>query len=369
MKHRDLQREQGSLAVVLLAAIILGGAVAALFVTVNTGVDTARRDRDWHGAINAADAGIQEAVTVIRSDEVATACPGGVCTGTLSDGGSYVATYTETFLGYQVCSEGQLNDVDREACADFDLNLLFGGAGVIGIDRVRIDGTAAGVTDPIIIGTAGEFVNVTNACDKLEELEFYNDSDVAAPNPCPDVTVNSGPRTFVNLAEEAFLTGECSGDALIWPSYPSQPHPADARDPWIRGETYCTSLVDIPQNDNIQLTGTSDEPVKVFVDPGDTGSAAAKYPGRGQVNTLGDALDLQFFIRQGEVDLDMKGNTSINALWYAPDSACDVRGNTTFTGAVLCRSVDLGGAFDFIVPDDLRFLRAGPTVMDRWYEP
>lgn len=370
MRSPSWREESGSLAVVLLAAIILGGAVAALFVTVDTGVDTARRDRDWHGAINAADAGIQEAVTVIRVDEVETACPppDNECSGSLSDGGAYVASYTETDLGYRVCSVGELNGVEREACADFDLNMLVGGAGVIGLDRVRLDGSASGINEPIIIGTAGEFVKVTNACDKVEEVEIYDPSE--EDSPCPGMDVTRSQREFSNLAEEAFTTGECSGGAEIWPSYPTQPPvDYDGPGPWVRGETYCTTLIDIPGNENIQLTGTSTEPVRVFADPGDTGSAAAKYPGQGQVNTEGNALDLHFYIRQGLVDLDMKGTTSINAIWYAPDSACDVRGNTTFTGAVVCRDTALGGNVDFIVPDDIRTVRAGPTVLDRWFEP
>ena len=362
--------EEGSLAVVLLVAIVLAGAIGALFITVDTGVDTARRDRDWHGAINAADAGIQEAVTVIRADDVEDACPGGICSGMLSDGGSYVATYEETDLGWQVCSEGEFNGIARVACADFDLNMLVGGAGVIGLDRVRIDGSAPGINDPIIIGTAGVFEGVSNACDKIEEVEIYEPSD--ADNPCPGLEVNRSSRTFPNLAEEAFTTGVCSGpDANIWTAYPSQPHPDDDRDPWVYGQTYCVNLVDIPKNVDIELVGNpNDGAVKVFVDPGDTASAAAKYAGNGQVNTqgVGDPLKLQFYIRRGFVDLDMKGVTSMRAIWYAPDSACDVRGTPTFTGAVVCRDARLGGNVDFIVPDDIRTLRAGPTILDRWFE-
>ncbi len=357
--------------VVLLAAIVLGGAIAALFITVDTGVDTARRDRDWHGAINAADAGIQEAVTVIRADSVEVACPGGVCSGDLSDGGSYVATYEETDLGWRVCSEGELNGEARVACADFDLNMLVGGAGVIGIDRVRIDGSASGINDPIIIGTAGVFEGVSNACDKIEEVEIYEPS--TEESPCPDIDINRSGRTFPNLAEEAFTDGVCSGaDANIWTAYPGQPHPDDDRDPWKYGQTYCTNLVDIPKNASIPLTGNPDDgPVKVFVDPGDTASAAAKYAGNGELNTQapGDALKLQFFVRRGFVDLDMKGTTSIRAIWYAPDSACDVRGTPTFTGAIVCQDSRLGGNVNFIVPDDIRTVRAGPTLLERWFEP
>lgn len=356
---------------VLLAAIILGGAIVALFATVETGVATARLDRNWHSAINAADAGIQEAVTVIRADNVESACPGGVCTGSLSDGGSYVATYEETDLGWRVCSEGTFNEVARVACADFDLNMLVGGAGVIGIDRVLIDGSGGGISDPIIIGTGGVFEGVSNACNKVEAVETYDPSE--EENPCPDIELNRSKRTFPNLAEEAFTTGVCSGaDAKIWTAYPGQPHPEDTREPWVYGRTYCTNLVDIPKNTDIPLTGDpNDGPVKVFVDPGDTASAAAKYAGGGQVNTQdpGDPLKLQFFVRRGFVDLDMKGTTSFRAIWYAPDSACDVRGNPTFTGAVVCQDSRIGGNVNFIVPDDIRTVRAGPTLLERWFEP
>ena len=359
--------DDGSVAMVLLAALVIGGVIGALFITVDTGVETARRDRNWHAAINAADAGVQEAVSVIREDDVEGACPGGTCTGQLDDGGSYVATYTETPLGYEVCSVGEFNGVTRQACAQFDLNLLIGGAGVIGLDLVRLDGSSSGIVTPIIIGTAGEFQNVTNSCSKIEEVEIYNDSQ--ADNPCSDQPVTRTPRMFTNIAEYEFTEGACSNPADVWTAYPSQPAAGDSRQPWTYGEEYCTRLVDIPSNVNIQLNGDpADGPVRVFVDPGDTSSAAAKYAGNGTVNANGSALDLQFYIRQGSLDLDMKGTTAINAVWYAPASTCDVRGNVTFTGAVVCKRVDLGGSVNFIVPDDIRTLRAGPTVLDRWFE-
>ena len=367
--HRHLAEQGGSMPVVLLAAIILGGVLGALFITVNTGVDTARRDRDWNAAINVADAGIQEAVSVIRDGDVDTNCADGTCEGELTSGGSYVATYTPTPEGYRVCSVGTYNERQREACADFDENLLFGGAGVVGKDEVRIDGTASSVSSPIIMGTAGEFTNVNNACDAIEEVEVYEPSD--EDNPCPDKPITRSTRVFHNVAEFEFTDpdGICY-DVDLWESYPDQPPSSDDRDPWTYGEDYCARRVNIPQNDTISLQGNpSDGPVRVFVDPGSTGAAAAKYPGRGEVNTDGKAIDLQFFIRRGEVDLDMKGNTEINAVWYAPDSTCDVRGNVTFTGAILCKRSLLGGSFDFIVPDDIRSLRQGPTNLTRWYEP
>ena len=46
---------------VLLAMIVLGGVVAALFGYVSTGQRTARQDRDFNQAIQVADAGIQTA--------------------------------------------------------------------------------------------------------------------------------------------------------------------------------------------------------------------------------------------------------------------------------------------------------------------
>ena len=378
MKPAAHDSETGSLPIVLLAAIVIGGALIALFITVDTGVDTARRDRDWNAAINAADAGVQEAVAILRDGDVTTACEedgdSWRCEGDLEGGAAYVASYEETSDGWLVCSDGSSNGVDRRACGEFDENVIFGGAGVVGLDEVRLDGSASGITVPIVIGTAGKFVNVTNACTAVEGVEVYDPSE--ANNPCPGKDVDRSSRVFTNLAEAAFQPdGVCGTGAEIWEAYPGQPPSADAPAPWVYGEIYCTQLVDIPQNDTIQLVpnpglvgGPESAPVKVYVDPGSTLAAAAKYPGRGEVNTAGKAIDLQFFIRQGTVDLDMKGNTEINAIWHAPNSSCDIRGNTTFTGAVLCQRAVLGGSVNFVVPDDVRTLRDGPTVLSRWFE-
>lgn len=360
--------EDGSLAVVLLAAIVLAGAVAALFITVDTGVDTARRDRDWHGAIQAADAGIQEAVTVIRGDEVLAACPDGVCSGALGDGSSYVANYEETELGYRVCSVGQSNGVEREACADFDLNMLFGGAGLIGLDGVTIIGAAPNITEPLVIGTAGVFNIGDQACHAIDGVEIYDPSE---EDGLCGVTTDRTNRTFPNLAEEAFETGVCSGDAPIWQSYPNQPPDDDTRAPWVRGETYCARRIDLPRGQSdVVLSGPAGEAVRIYVDPGpDTSEGIVKIAGQRGVNAGGDPLELQVFVRRGGVELAPRGTPSVNAIWYAPESSCDLRGTPTYTGAVLCDWATLRGAVDFIVPDDLRTLRAGPTVLDRWYEP
>jgi hypothetical protein len=359
--------EDGSMPLTLLAAIIIAGVVVALFITVDTGVDTARRDRDWHSAINVADAGLQEAIAVIRDSDIDIACPGGTCTGELGEAGTYRATYTETTDGLLVCSEGTVAEVVREACTELDLNLLVGGAGIIGLDRVRIDGSLSGTTLPLIIGTGGDFVGVGSACGKIEEVEIYYPSE--EDNPCPGKPITRTSRTFTNIAEFEFTEGVCSEAqaAVIWDSYPTV-RPSSEPQPWVYGETYCTRLIDIPK-DTINLVGNpNDGPVRVFADPGSTGAAAAKYAGNGSLNATGEAIDLQFYIRRGVVDLDMKGTTTINAVWYAPDSSCDVRGNATFTGAIVCKRSDVGGSLQFIVPDDIRTLRAGPTVVTRWFE-
>ena len=354
---------------VLLAAIVVAGVVAALFITVDTGVDTARRDRDWHAAINAADAGLQEAVAVIRDSDIEIACPGGECSGSLSDGSTYVATYTETDDGLLlVCSVGTVNDVDREACTEYDLNLMFGGAGVVGVDKVSLGNLPGFTVDDVIVGTAGVFDFNGNPCDKIEGVEIYYPS--TEDNPCPEGSLRRTSRTFPNLAEIEFTEGACAeaNGAVIWDSYPAD-RPDDEPEPWVYGTTYCTRLIDLPKQDIVLQGEVSNGPVKVFADPGcPTGVAGAKYAGNGTVNIGGEASNLQFFVRCGKVDLDMKGTTRIKAVWYAPDSSCDLRGTPDFTGAIVCRTASLGGSVNFVVPDDIKTLRAGPTVVERWYE-
>ena len=62
-----LRDERGSLPLVILVAIILGGLIVAIYSQVNSGQITARGDRDFQGAIQVADAGVQAAFTELAS--------------------------------------------------------------------------------------------------------------------------------------------------------------------------------------------------------------------------------------------------------------------------------------------------------------
>lgn len=348
MMRTQLNEQRGSLPMVLLAAIVLGGIVVVLFGTVRSGVESARNDRDYQQAIQIADAGIQEAYTLlagVQPDDVTPPCPnfdGDYCYGTLSDDSESEFRWRYTRVGdflWDVQSVGEYGDARRAVHAKVGQLPLYDVA-ILTRKFFTYNGGGGG-TDPFPIGTFGDAtVNGGPAIASLAGIMLYGEGPHnvnVSPEQVPQ-EVGAGPTT-PNIAQAAFEDdGVCDG-APYYPVYP-----ADAPSPNVRGQTYCVGTINFG-NGTHNLTGPSDESVTIFVDQ--YGPSALSMGGSGSVNWSGvrDSSELQVYVAAGSVTVS--GSSRIAAAVWAPKSACTSNGGTTIAGAMVCNSATLNGNFAY----------------------
>jgi hypothetical protein len=334
--------ERGSIPLTIVAAIILGGIVVALFATTTRGVESARRDRDWHQAIQVADAGIQQAYVVLADlqpeEEIASCDDNGdrICSGVLNDGSTYEWTYDRIgpFL-WDVQSIGEFGGSERAVHAEVGQQPLVDVA-IITRRRFTYNGAGEG-NDPFGVGTFDEaIINGTPAINSLAQITLFGQGPHYVnipPETVPQETAAA--PSLLNIALQAFDEGGvCQGQ----PYYPV--YPRDVPNPHERGQIYCVGKVDFG-NDVHELTGPSDLEVVIFVDP--NGPTAVTMAGNGSVNWASprDASQLQLYVGGGDVTVG--GNSRIAATIWAPASACTTNGGTVVAGAMVCNTATLNG--------------------------
>jgi hypothetical protein len=373
--------EDGSLPLVLLAAIVLAGIVLALFASTRSGVQVARQDRDWHAAIQVADAGVQEGLGLIRDNGLAVECPDGTCEGDLGDQGTYVATYEPGGCGFEVTSVGTYAERTRTAVAEICRQPLVGNAGIVGLTEVRVAGAFQSAVGTIL-GTAGtwNFSGVA-PCNNLGGLEAY---DPEVDEECGLVPTISD-REFPDVAARAFqppttdalgtIGGECWDTANNQPveliaEYPND-MPAGVT-PHVRGQTYCAEKVVFTSD--VQLTGPTgddEDVVRIFVNPGaDTNSVSVDQKANTSVNWVGgspgDPRELQIYVVAGRVEIGA-GNPDFSGIVYALNSYCQMKGTPEYVGAMTCDTADMRG--NFTRGSDIDDINFGSIGIRRWYEP
>ena len=339
-------QEQGSIPLTILAAIVLGGLVVALFATVQVGTTAAGRDRDFHQAIQVADAGIQEAYVVLRGVQPGDDPPcdtygDGFCTGALGDGSPYRWTYERIgeFL-WNVESIGEYRGVERSVHARIGKTPLFEVAMLT--RRYFTYNGGGGGTDPFVVGTFGDAtLNGTPAINSIAAIVLFGEGphNINVPPETVPQQQNAEDPDLPNIGLKAFDEGGiCDGE----PFYPV--YPADVPNPGVRGEIYCVGRINFGNSDHV-LTGPSDQDVMIFVDP--SGASALSMTGNGSVNwdLPRDASQLQIYVGGGDVTVG--GSSRIAAAIWAPASACTSNGGTSVAGAMVCNTATLNGNFSY----------------------
>jgi hypothetical protein len=349
---------------VLLAAIIVGGVVVTLFSTVSLGQETARRDRDWHGAIQVADAGVQHALSVLRDVPVGDNPPcdpsgTGSCTSVLGDGSEYTWEYQR--LGeenWDVRSVGTNNGQSRVVEANIGPRQMFP-VSILAKTRVRYNGGGNG-TEPFSVGTFDEVTIVGGPSnDSVSAIVLYGPPphDVSAGG---QPISTGGDLELDNIGEAAFRPGGVCDGATVSDVYPEQ-----ASDPQRYGQTYCTRSV---QFEGIHpLVGDPDHgPVNIYVD--NSGNDAVRVKAGARVNwpgtTPGDASMLQIFAAGGPVTFS--GNLKSSAAIWAPDSTCTSNGTADVAGGLVCNEVVLNGTFFYDA--QVGGIVDGPFTVNNWTE-
>ena len=388
--------EEGSLPLVLLAAIILAGIIVALFTTVFTGTQSAQFDRDFSQAFQIADAGIQQSFGQLLAidpdalddpshpaydedpcgDGEATAgsnSQSGECTMILAEGSSDASTFTWTYerVGdlrqWEVRSQGTFLGTSRAVKASVGSGPLFSGA-LMSDDDTQWAGGGATVTggecniEPFPVDSEGPaWIDPTGPCvsqltlwgidrvitsdDKIETYldDTYPDDHEKAGEP-KQVIFPGTPLDLVNIGERAFQAdstetfpdgGPCADEDPT--SVPSELE---------RGVVYCFSDFIAGPNSTITVVdgdgGDSESPVIAYVQNN------VDFRTNSDVNfsPVEDtrAVDLQIYA--GGTKVTVQGTAEVKAAIWAPAASCHSKGGPgAFHGAMACFDIRLSGNF------------------------
>ena len=329
--------QAGSIPLTILISIVIGGAVAALFLVVRSGVLTSGRDRDFNAAVQVADAGLQEAFVELLQLELGESAPAcdtngdGSCEGAMQDGSPYRWEYDQIATRmWTVTSVGTFGGSTRAVQAEIGERPLFAAA-IISDLQFTYNGGGTGTT-PFPMGGFQDFWFTGNTGNYIEQLFLYGDDNEPSGPGAPDSDKwerTPGPD-LPNLGAEAFESGGvCEGES------------DSLTNPLVYGETYClTGTANFGSNTTI--TGNADDgPVQIYVQSG------GMTVGPRQVNEGGEAFDLQIYVGAGNVV--MNGNFRVSAAIYAPKSACtsNGQGGGGFAGGMICNTVTLNGNFRY----------------------
>ena len=397
--------EEGSLPLVLLAAIILAGVLVALFTTVITGTNSARFDRNFAQAFQIADAGIQQSfVQLLELDEdlLDPDSPGypeevdpcgegtasdeanvkeGECTTILDDGSSFTWTYERVgeLRQWTVTSQGTYLGVSRAVQADVGEGPLFSGA-LMSDDDLHWSGggttveqceawDAEGSIEPFPIDIEGDaIIDPTGECvsqltlwgvDRIitgdDRIDTYLSGTYPIGHPeegePKEVRFTGEPLDMPNIGARAF-----QGPTETFPNGgPCHGEPVQSLgDTLYRGETYCLNDFKPSQGQAVSIESNPEDPsvpddawVLVYV------RNDVSFRANTDINFTPDAetraVDLQIYA--GGTEVIIRSTAKGKAAIWAPAADCHSQGGAgedgEFHGALACFNIDLSGNWTY----------------------
>ena len=367
--------QQGSLPLVLLVSIVVGGIIIALFTEVVTGQQSATRDRDVNASIQVADAGLQSAFSQLSSvdpddEDLPDVGDDMTVEGTVDEG---EFTYTARRISHerwQVRSEGTYRGSSRALEAVIGARQIFP---LAAFGDVKIEMRGANSVDSYdgvswgtgrgSVGSNGEVVLRGNA--ETDWVVRYGDATYNGGG-----TVHEGietvtePAHLTNLAEEAYAEGgDCFGvDAQAY----------NGEFDLVRGTTYCFSSVSFPEGENTLAGDPEDGPVIIYIAP----SGNLNLEGQGEANPSKtnieptdhpDSSALQIYLASGEVHAN--NHSQIAAGIFAPTSNCSgPNAQGVIYGSLVCRTIDNKGGWSFHYDERLADITEDVFDMSSWRE-
>ncbi len=358
--------QDGSIPLVLLAAIIVGGLIIALYTDVSTGQRLASADRDFHQAVQVADAGLQEAFTVLAGlDPADRPAVGdeytGTTTGTLGRGDyEWTAVRVGANL-WQVRSVGSFGDHSRTLEASMGPLYLFG---LAAFGDILIELRGANAADSYNatetnggLGSVGSNNQITLRGNATVDWVVryggagYNDGGIIRTGG----GIETGDEQVLpDLGGEAYAPGgECD------PEDPTVEFYSDIPDafPLEHGETYCVAQARFEAGEHL-LEGTrGTEPTRIFIAPSGnlellgqgnnpcTGATCVNYT---DGDPKPDATALEIYLAGGGGEVLANNHTNIAAGIYAPLSNCSgPNAQGDIYGSIVCRTLDSKGGWEF----------------------
>jgi hypothetical protein len=358
--------QEGSIPLVLLASIILAGLIVALFIDVITGVRLARDDRDFNQAIQIADAGMQEAFTVLaRLDEgdmppVGQDYLGGPQTGALSTGEYNWTARRVANNRWQVRSEGEFGEKLRVMEASMGPETLFA---LAAFADLKIELRGGNDADSYNAATAN---GGRGSVGSNKEIILRGSAAVDWVMRYDNATYNSG-----GIIRGGIETGEYQQLPDIGSSAYNEIDGACATGaehdditsvlPLVQGETYCVAKARFPEGQHtIISSGDADQdalPTKIYIAPSGNlellGSGNTRCDKVSCVNwdvgdTKPDATRLEIYLAGGGGVVKANNHTVIAAGIYAPLSNCSgPNAQGDIYGSIVCRTLDSKGGWNF----------------------
>jgi hypothetical protein len=367
MRNDPRGTEHGSIPLVILAAIVLGGIIIALYLDVSTGLRLSAADRDFNQAIQVADAGLQQAFTTLATlDPADRPAIGEELVVPEQDGELGRGTYNWTArrVGsnrWEVRSTGEFGVHTRVLEAQMRPLQLFG---LAAFADLLLELRGANAADSYSAGGFGSVGSnnrvVLRGNATVDWVTLYGD---ATYNQGGIIRTGGGiddendEMDLPDLGQRAYAEdgdGPCSGGV-------EYDDVSDIVGPLVRGVDYCVAQATfgpgehpVVDNGNEEL---NDLPARIYIAPSGNlelrGQGNTRCSGVACVNwTVGetqpDATALQIYLAGGEGEVKANNHTVIAAGIYAPRSNCsgpNAQGDVY--GSIVCRTLDSKGGWNF----------------------
>lgn len=353
--------DAGSIPLVLLAAIVLGGLIVALYVDVATGQRLASADRDFHQSVQVADAGLQEAFVSLAALEDTELPPVGEYlegdrSGVLGRGTYEWSARRVDAHKWQVRSVGTFGTHERVLEAAMGPENIFA---LAAFADVLIELRGANWADSYdgsstdsgrgMVGSNQEIVLRGNA-----EVDWVLRYGGATYNDGGVIRDGGGIETG-DHQDLPDLGGRAYSQEGVCSSGPEYDDIADVGT-LERGETYCVAQARFHDGEHL-LTGTSTDPTRIFIAPSGNlellGQGNQRCDATSCVNwTVGEdqpaATDLEIYLASGGGEVLANNYSVIAAGIYAPYSNCsgpNAQGDVY--GSIVCRTLDSKGGWNF----------------------
>lgn len=375
--------EDGSLMIALLAAIVVGGLVIALFGTSMASQKRVQDNRAYQHAINGADAGLQQGMAKITeldpSDLTTSYLSSDSMDDTSLDGIDFEwEAHRQSPYSWAVRASGHLDGVSRTVEATVERESIFFTAAFADREilfRGANSASSYNANDPDsgwgAVGSNGMITMKGNAHADLYMLMGPG----ADCEGCEPEKLDGHPEPF-DLEQIANQIRE-DKQAACGGSY----EPFDTGGAHVElqpGETYCFDKFVVRQHDTVEIPNASaDEPITIYMEPG----ADFTIEHHASVNCNGstwsscsssqapEAASLQIYTVGTNVSI--ANHAEIVAAIAAPEADCSAANSNAqadIYGSLLCNDLANQGGWSFFYDERLMDVGTGSFTVTNWRE-